>query len=284
MPSFRSAESRGFTLIELLVVIAIIAMLLAILSPSLRSAREQALKTVCLANLKDVGLAMMTYQRNNNDTISPDRVYGPSSKRVNWANQFVLADLITGGRSETTDIPEERTILRCPSEFKRLHVYNSDDEWGFTDGTWSTDRSTAFRNHKGRGTILPHEMINPSGQTEFYTHTSYGINGGNVESNLFKWGGHRTVPHRRYAPHHGQTTWVKMRDFAYGMDQVMSVFDGGHTHMSSHDAVHARHMNGTQTNVVFIDGHAKTYDAQDIPPIWYEEDRDKDKMPTWWYR
>lgn len=54
-------RDRGFTLIELLVVIAIIALLLAILMPALSRAKEQAKKTRCQANLKQIGLAMHLY-------------------------------------------------------------------------------------------------------------------------------------------------------------------------------------------------------------------------------
>jgi prepilin-type N-terminal cleavage/methylation domain-containing protein/prepilin-type processing-associated H-X9-DG protein len=52
---------RGFTLIELLVVIAIIAILAAILFPVFAQAREQARKTTCLSNLKQIDLSVQMY-------------------------------------------------------------------------------------------------------------------------------------------------------------------------------------------------------------------------------
>ncbi len=54
-------KPRGFTLIELLVVISIIAVLLAILIPSLGKAREKVKDTSCKSNLKNIGLALAMY-------------------------------------------------------------------------------------------------------------------------------------------------------------------------------------------------------------------------------
>ena len=58
-------KHNGFTLIELLVVIAIIALLMAILMPSLAKARKQAQQAVCQVQLKQSSLAFMAYTNDN---------------------------------------------------------------------------------------------------------------------------------------------------------------------------------------------------------------------------
>ena len=57
-------NTTAFTLIELLVVIAIIAILAAILFPVFAQAREQARKTSCLSNTKQIGLAVLMYTQD----------------------------------------------------------------------------------------------------------------------------------------------------------------------------------------------------------------------------
>jgi len=61
----------AFTLIELLVVIAIIAILAAILFPVFAQAREKARQASCLSNLKQVGLAMLQYGQDYDETLFP---------------------------------------------------------------------------------------------------------------------------------------------------------------------------------------------------------------------
>ena len=62
---------RAFTLIELLVVISIIALLIAVLLPALSAARRAARNSVCMSNLKQIGVATSAYGADNEDEI-PD--------------------------------------------------------------------------------------------------------------------------------------------------------------------------------------------------------------------
>lgn len=87
----------GFTLIELLVVIAIIAILAAILFPVFARAREKALQSSCLSNIKQIALAGLQYMQDYDETFfghiqgrRDDPVYGASGPPgfVNWAWQI----------------------------------------------------------------------------------------------------------------------------------------------------------------------------------------------------
>ena len=70
MQSRRSA----FTLVELLVVVSIISLLISILLPALRNAREQSKAVVCLANLKRLGTGVALYLNYNGDRFPPFRL------------------------------------------------------------------------------------------------------------------------------------------------------------------------------------------------------------------
>src|SRR5512138_2206707 len=67
--TFSRSTRPGFTLIELLVVIAIIAILAALLLPSLSLAKQAGRKAACLSNLRQVGLAIQAYAPENDGRI-----------------------------------------------------------------------------------------------------------------------------------------------------------------------------------------------------------------------
>ncbi len=139
---------KGFTLIELLVVVAIIALLISILLPSLRDAREQAKVAKCLANYKQLTAAAMQYfldhsddfpfqvtppgQDPNNASSIGSWVYGGKTNDDYWKgdpytyievtrrplNPYLMGtaidpDIVVGGKIEKrTEIP----VLQCPSD------------------------------------------------------------------------------------------------------------------------------------------------------------------------
>ncbi len=88
-------KSAGFTLIELLVVIAIIAILAAILFPVFQKVRENARRTACLSNEKQLGLAVIQYQQDADEKFPCGAVGGVTPGDTDfygggagWANQI----------------------------------------------------------------------------------------------------------------------------------------------------------------------------------------------------
>lgn len=87
-----ASDRRGFTLIELLVVIAIIAILAAILFPVFARARAKARQTTCLSNMKQIGLAILSYVQDYDEKmpLSGLRGTGASTGLVSWDGRAVM--------------------------------------------------------------------------------------------------------------------------------------------------------------------------------------------------
>lgn len=66
-------KKRGFSLVELLVVIALIALLAGILFPVFAAAGSQARQSSCASNLKQIGLALVQYAQDHDETMPPTR-------------------------------------------------------------------------------------------------------------------------------------------------------------------------------------------------------------------
>ena len=77
-------KKRAFTLIELLVVIAIIALLMALLMPALRLAKDQAMGLLCVNNLKTLSLAWFTYTTDNDGELVGGHI---GSKPHDWVQR-----------------------------------------------------------------------------------------------------------------------------------------------------------------------------------------------------
>ena len=78
-------QKLAFTLIELLVVIAIIAILAAILFPVFAKVREKARQISCLSNEKQIGLGLLQYSQDYDETFPFGQMWGaPATSAASW--------------------------------------------------------------------------------------------------------------------------------------------------------------------------------------------------------
>lgn len=83
--SRRRPALDGFTLVELLVVIAIIGVLIALLLPAVQAARESSRRTACKNNLRQIGIALTSYESANKKWPAGKRWSGPPNDPASFA-------------------------------------------------------------------------------------------------------------------------------------------------------------------------------------------------------
>ncbi len=89
-PTRTKRQRKAFTLIELLVVISIIGVLISLLLPTLKNARESVRATVCLSNERQLSLAIHLYAQDYDDLIPPFSEYPPGNSEYYIATQFAV--------------------------------------------------------------------------------------------------------------------------------------------------------------------------------------------------
>jgi prepilin-type processing-associated H-X9-DG protein/prepilin-type N-terminal cleavage/methylation domain-containing protein len=129
-----ATRAVGFTLVELLVVIGIIAVLIGILLPALSRARERGNQVKCMANLKQIGLAMQIYTNDNKGMLPYGAVFNGSTQIVTDPGSFIwngesadwttlLANILNrrgagytnGAEVVGTASPGTRALFMCPT-------------------------------------------------------------------------------------------------------------------------------------------------------------------------
>lgn len=232
-------KSKGFTLIELLVVIAIIALLLSIIMPSLKRAKEAAQRVVCRNHMKTIGLANELYATEQKGYFVP--YYDPgaaSSFQRYWiANEKFREYIDVNSRQQSMSsyiTPEEYT---CPTD----RIAKDPDLASAGTGTVSSYAMNVTDWGWGPSSYAGHrqsQIKSPGTRIAF------------VESNDFwaDWG----MP----------TSSRSGADYEIGWDVL-----GQDTSQAYHDAgiygqVLYRHSEGS--NVLFYDGHTDYYKKQDL--------------------
>ena len=160
----RATREKGFTLIELLVVVAIIALLIAILLPSLSKARKQARTTVCASRISQLTKAIFLYAEDYDETppflgmgyeslnapAYKTYVYGDNQTGLYWAwhedwlmpnmpaywltEQIGWPDYATVPDGTLFDYARFESLYRCP-EFERVgRGQKSQEVFNYTRG------------------------------------------------------------------------------------------------------------------------------------------------------
>lgn len=132
-------RTSAFTLIELLVVVAIIAVLIAILLPSLGRARERAKITQCLTNTRALAMCYRVYVQTNNcrglNYYHPGSATGTPGSVPGWGQSGWITGLQPYGK-----IDKARICPDCIGTTTR----NVNANWGTSTLSWTGDTGTAY--------------------------------------------------------------------------------------------------------------------------------------------
>jgi len=124
-------KPAGFTLIELLVVIGLILVLIGLLMPALKSAREHSRTVKCQSNLRQMLVGWMTFLQDNKFQIpyTTTLVAPPDRDWVDGLNQFVVAPTLAMNNVESFNA--------CPmvqTTYFRMTYFTG--RWGYAINTW----------------------------------------------------------------------------------------------------------------------------------------------------
>jgi len=263
---------NAFTLIELLVVIAIIAMLLAILVPSLKTAKQMGQGAVCMANLRGLSMSFYLYAEDNDSKLArsnqaPDR----------WVDD--PRDLNGNNTGHGSTVEEEERGIMNGTMFPytdTVKVYHCAGDKRYKQNTVSGGKG-AYRSFAMPDTI---GNINNQGEPVEYTVTSvltsaqYNIKA-LIKYNEFKIPSDKYIFVEENYTHTGSNT---QGPYTAGYNGGVWSFWHGDVYEAWWDPLAPWH--NDRTNLGYADGHAQKLVWKDERTVWFAHDRFDPRLGT----
>lgn len=250
-------RQRGFTLIELLVVVAIIALLMGILLPSLKKARDQAKNVVCVAHMKGLGVALRMYldDYDGKTHTAPNQglwdnawegaavieEYGPNDPYAYWGIAYA-------------PYAKNKRIFRCPSTIRN-------DDW--PESGWGILYQEYFRycsyglNRYVADKKIDHAFKKHDEVIVFQDHIEQRLD--DVSQDMFCIGPGQSINIPQWRP---------------GSSLVETYWQG-------HDTIRECFRHSKASNTCWLDGHVsaiKESTGEDVPTYWYDGERTEASM------
>lgn len=268
----RQSRGRGsaFTLIELLVVITIIALLAAMLLPSLGRAKEKGKQTACVSNQRQIAIGAITYSVDNGEWMNPleNYVY-PGVVQVETTFRCILWDY-TGRGPRIYDCPAESKAVYADglsaydaayagltlddsTDWSRLYgVFHPYERWnqsgiGIAGAHWKRKKDP---NLASEPKAMAFGRPNESGYLEGLAKTSEISN----PAKLIWFGDGGSGTSTLWAD---DSCWIKSTATANNQQ-----YDPGFNRLLQDDYGCRRHAG--RANYVFADGHVAAYNANEI--------------------
>lgn len=139
----------GFTLIELLVVIGIISLLMGILVPALRKARQSSRRIACRANLHSLALAFRMYLDDNSDVMPPASALPSEATKNRPAITFFLLPYLS-----------EPKTFKCPGDTVKKYYISKGSSYEYNRrlGGKPVSKSRLAQEHGERQVDVMHDL------------------------------------------------------------------------------------------------------------------------------